>query len=224
MRDIFKKYKLEDNTIDFLGHAVALFNADEYLNQPAAEALKKIQLYVDSLGKYGDSPFLYPIYGLGGLPESFSRLCAIHGGTYMLNTPVNDILFTSGKVSGIKSGQEEAKAPLVICDPSYILGSPSTQGKVKAVGKVIRAICILDHPIPNTNDSTSCQIIVPQKQVGRRSDIYISMISSAHAVCSKGLYIAMVSANVETSTPELEIRPALDLLGPTLETFSEITT
>jgi Rab GDP dissociation inhibitor len=24
MRDIFKKYKLEDNTIDFLGHAVAL--------------------------------------------------------------------------------------------------------------------------------------------------------------------------------------------------------
>ena len=224
MRDIFKKYKLEENTIDFLGHAVALYNADEYLNQPAAEALKKIQLYVDSLGKYGDSPFLYPIYGLGGLPESFSRLCAIHGGTYMLNTPVNDIILTSGKVSGIKSGQEEAKAPLVICDPSYVLGSPSTQGKVKAVGKVIRAICILDHPIPNTNDSTSCQIIVPQKQVGRRSDIYISMVSSAHAVCSKGLYIAMVSANVETSTPELEIRPALDLLGPTLETFSEITT
>ena len=142
----------------------------------------------------------------------------------MLNTPVNDIIFTNGKVSGIKSGQEEAKAPLIICDPSYILGCPSTQGKVKAIGKVIRAICILDHPIPNTNESTSCQIIVPQKQVGRRSDIYISMVSSAHAVCSKGLYIAMVSANVETSTPELEIRPALDLLGPTLETFSEITT
>ena len=34
----------------------------------------------------------------------------------------------------------------------------------------------------------------------------------------------MVSANVETSTPELEIRPALDLLGPTLETFTEIST
>jgi ATP-dependent Clp protease ATP-binding subunit ClpX len=34
------------------------------------------------------------------------------------------------------------------------------------------------------------------------------MVSSAHAVCSKGLFIAMVSANVETSTPELEIRPA----------------
>lgn len=34
----------------------------------------------------------------------------------------------------------------------------------------------------------------------------------------------MVSANVETSTPELEIRPAIDLLGPTLETFVDIST
>ena len=88
MRDVFKKFKLEENTIDFLGHAVALYNDDNYLQAPAEESLKKIQLYVDSLGKYGDSPFLYPVYGLGGLPESFSRLCAIHGGTYMLNTPV----------------------------------------------------------------------------------------------------------------------------------------
>ena len=171
MRDVFKKFKLEDNTIDFLGHAVALYNDDNYLDRPAADSLKKIQLYVDSLGKYGDSPFLYPIYGLGGLPESFSRLCAIHGGTYMLNTKVDEILMQSGKVVGIKSGEEEAKAPMVICDPSYVLQSKdgALASKVKPVGKVIRAICILDHPIPSTNDSTSCQIILPQKQLGRQS-------------------------------------------------------
>lgn len=89
----------------------------------------------------------------------------------MLNTKVDEILVKDGKVCGIKSGEEEAKAPLVICDPTYVLGSASgaLAGKVKAVGKVIRAICILDHPIPNTNDSTSCQIILPQKQLGRKS-------------------------------------------------------
>lgn len=42
MRDVFKKFKLEDNTIDFLGHAVALYNDDNYLQAPAAESLKKI--------------------------------------------------------------------------------------------------------------------------------------------------------------------------------------
>lgn len=152
MKDVFKKFKLEDNTIDFLGHAVALYTNDVYLNQPAVVPIKKIQLYMDSLGKYGDSPFLYPIYGLGGLPESFSRLCAIHGGTYMLNTKVDEILMSDGKVTGIRSGSEEAKAPMIICDPSYVKG----MNKVKETGKIIRAICILDHPIPNTNDSTSC--------------------------------------------------------------------
>lgn len=45
------------------------------------------------------------------------------------------------------------------------------------------------------------------------------MVSSTHAVCAKGLYIAIVSATVETSNPMAEIQPALDLLGPVLEMF-----
>ena len=164
MRDVFKKYSLEDNTIDFLGHAVALYRDDDYMEQPAIDCLKKTMLYMESLGKYGDSPFLYPVYGLGGLPESFSRLCAIHGGTYMLNTKVDEILFENGKVCGIRSGEEQARAPLIICDPSYVRDLKKT----REAGKIIRAICILDHPIPNTNDSASCQIILPQKQLGRK--------------------------------------------------------
>lgn len=110
-----------------------------------------MQLYLESIGRYGDSPFLYPIYGLGGLPEAFSRLCAIHGGTYMLNTPVDEILFDdAGKVKGIKSGDQTATAPLVICDPSY-----TSSDRVKVIGKVIRAICLMNHPIPDTKDAQS---------------------------------------------------------------------
>lgn len=35
--------------------------------------------------------------------------------------------------------------------------------------QVVRCICIMSHPIPNTNDSLSCQVILPQAQVGRNS-------------------------------------------------------
>lgn len=168
MNALFKKYSLEENTIDFLGHAVALHTNDSYRAEAAMETVKKMQLYTSSLGKYGDSPFLYPVYGIGGLPESFSRLCAIHGGTYMLNTPVEQVVIEDGKVAGIISNGEKATAPMIICDPSYVEGL----GKTKVVGRVIRAICILDHMIPNTNNASSVQIILPQKQLNRKSGKY----------------------------------------------------
>jgi Rab GDP dissociation inhibitor len=138
----------------------------------------------------------------------------------MLNTPVDEILFdANGKVYGIKSTEGEAKAPLIICDPTYA----HKYDKVTVVGKQIRSICILDHPLPNTNNATSCQIILPQKQLGRQFDIYVNMVSFAHAVCGKGLYLAMVSTTVETANPEAEIQPALELLGPVLEQFVSVS-
>lgn len=48
------------------------------------------------------------------------------------------------------------------------------------------------------------------------------MVSSSHAVCAKGLFIAMISTVVETDKPELEIRPAVDLLGDILEMFVKV--
>jgi RAB protein geranylgeranyltransferase component A len=35
MRDVLKKFKLEDNTIELLGQGVALYNDDNYLHAPA---------------------------------------------------------------------------------------------------------------------------------------------------------------------------------------------
>lgn len=40
------------------------------------------------------------------------------------------------------------------------------------------------------------------------------MISYAHNVAAQGKYIAIVSTTVETSEPENEIEPALELLEP----------
>lgn len=40
MADVFKKYALEDNTIDFVGHAVALHTCDDYVNKPAFDTIK----------------------------------------------------------------------------------------------------------------------------------------------------------------------------------------
>lgn len=52
---------------------------------------------------------------------------------------------------------------------------------------------------------------------GYLADIYVSCVSFAHNVASQGHYIAMVSTTVETSNPEEELRPGLQVLGPVME-------
>ena len=183
-KDVIKKFGLESNTVDFVGHAVALYTNDD------------------------------------GLAEGFSRLCALYGGTYMLNRDIEEILYDeNGNFRGIKSQGEEAYGKILITEPSYV----QKWNKVKSVGKVIRRICILDHPIPKTNDVASCQIILPQKQIKRKNDIFIAVINYTHCVCKKGYYLAIVSTMAETDDPIKEIQPAMDCLGPVLETFDKVS-
>ena len=189
-KDVIKKFGLEPNTVDFVGHAVALYTNDDFLEQKSITTIEKMQLYFNSFGRYGNSPFIYPVWGL-----------------------------SDGNFRGIKSQGEEAYGKILITEPSYV----QKWNKVKSVGKVIRRICILDHPIPKTNDVASCQIILPQKQIKRKNDIFIAVINYTHCVCKKGYYLAIVSTMAETDDPIKEIQPAMDCLGPVLETFDKVS-
>jgi Rab GDP dissociation inhibitor len=51
-------------------------------------------------------------------------------------------------------------------------------------------------------------------------DIYIAVVSSAHSVCPKGYYIAIVSTIAETSANHhLELAPGFERLGRIEEKF-----
>ncbi|KAK0464983.1 GDP dissociation inhibitor [Desarmillaria tabescens] len=226
MKTVYDKFGLEPGTQDFIGHAMALYLDDDYITKPARPTYNRIVLYTSSMARYGKSPYIYPLYGLGELPQSFARLSAIYGGTYMLDKAIDEIVTDAdGKFVGVTSGGETVKAKQVIGDPSYFGAGKISGGKVRVIEehKVVRAICFLKHPIPGTDDSDSCQIIIPQNQVGRRNDIYIAMVSSTHNVCAKDIYVAIVSTIVETDKPELEIAPGLKLLGPIHDKFVSIT-
>jgi Rab GDP dissociation inhibitor len=184
MKDVYDKFGLEATTRDFIGHAMALYQTDAYLTEKgkAPETIERIRLYGHSVSRYGKSPYIYPLYGLGELPQGFARLSAIYGGTYMLNTSVDEIEYDGAKAVGIKAtmhdkgGDSEpmkfsTKAKKIIGDPSYF------PGKVQVVGHVLKAICILNHPIAGTDNSDSAQLIIPQSQVGRKNGEYLRACS-----------------------------------------------
>ena len=72
-----------------------------------------------------------------------SLISLFNGGTYKLNRDVEEILYDeNGKFRGIKSQGEEAYGKTLTTELSYV----QKLGKVKSIGKVIRRICILNHP------------------------------------------------------------------------------
>jgi len=219
MRELYNEFGLVDTTHQFISHAMCLELDEAHMDKPAADTVKNLQTYCYSLARYGTSPYIYPVYGLGGLPEGFSRICAIHGGTFMLNQDVDEIIFEDGKASGIKAGNKMAKAPMVIGDPSYF-----SKDKVQATNSVVRSICILNHPIPNTGDSDSAQVIIPGPQVGRTNDIFVCSVGHGMQVSAPGIYIAIVSTIVEKGNPEEDLAPGLELLGPIKKRFTSVQT
>eukprot|EP00835_Amoeboradix_gromovi_P003848 NODE_271_length_12205_cov_0.703205.p4 type:complete len:339 gc:universal NODE_271_length_12205_cov_0.703205:4436-3420(-) len=161
---MFDQFGLEPGTRDFIGHAMALYLDESYLTLPAWDCIERIQLYMTSLLRFGKSPYVYPLYGLGELPQSFARRSATYGGLFMLDTPTS-VNFTENKVTSVQTKEGLVQCNLVISDPGYF------PEHVQTVGKVVRAICFLNHVIPDTENSDSCQIILPQNQVNRKNDM-----------------------------------------------------
>lgn len=214
MAALFKKFGLEPNTQDFIGHSLALHRDESYKDRAAFETMERMQLYVDSMARFGKSPYIYPLYGLGELPQGFARLSAIYGGVYMLSKPFFGVeMGEDGKVVGVKStpdegdGEAVVRAPIVVASPDYF------PERTVERGQVVRAICIMQGQAPGTDAAASCQIIVPGSQCGRNNDVYVTVLESSHQVAPRGRFIGIVSTSVETGNPIKELEAGLKLLG-----------
>jgi len=242
MSIIYDNFGLDNNTQDFVGHAIALHTNETYKTRPCGETFSRIVLYAESVARYGTSPYLYPLYGLGELPQGFARLSAIYGGTYMLHRPIEGFDYDeAGKIVAVRAPDPDdeaqtvkaVKCKMVIGDPSYF------PEKTKKVGKVARAICILNHSIdktygtappsemePKGGGALSTQIIIPANQImpvgSKKSDIYVCAVSDAHHTAAKGKWIAIVSTQLDTEDPGKELALGMSLLEPIEESFIRV--
>ena len=91
----------------------------------------------------------------------------------VMREPAVFLVFFFRLILNLKETSDEVMITLIfLCLCCHGCGSyfPISE-QVKKVGRVARAIAIMNHPIPHTDDSHSVQIILPQKQLGRKSDM-----------------------------------------------------
>ena len=115
--------------------------------------LVALQKTLNSLGKYGKSPFLCTKYGNSELPQAFCRLCAVYGGVYMLRVGIDSFAVTES----ISDGDEKYEAD------EYVTGVIMKDGKKMLSKNVIVApeyiSCMMKKTIAmNKNYTRSKQI------------------------------------------------------------------
>ena len=67
--EFLQHHKLSENLQHFLIHSIAMTTPDT----PTATALVATRHFLKCLGRYGNTPFLFPLYGLGEIPQCFCR-------------------------------------------------------------------------------------------------------------------------------------------------------
>uniref|UniRef100_A0A3P8WYU8 Rab proteins geranylgeranyltransferase component A n=1 Tax=Cynoglossus semilaevis TaxID=244447 RepID=A0A3P8WYU8_CYNSE len=86
--DFLSDQQLGENLQHFLLHSIAMVTE----NTPTEVGLAATRHFLRCLGRYGNTPFLFPVYGLGEIPQCFCRMSAVFGGVYCLRHSVHCLL------------------------------------------------------------------------------------------------------------------------------------
>ena len=228
-KELGNKFGLEENTLDFIGHSIALYSDDNFLENKSIDAIKKIKFYQENLLiindknkslQYYSTPFIYPIWGFQKIYKNYEREMYLYDYKYQDENDVDEILYDEKNIfKGIKTKKGEIiHGKILLSSPEYM----TKFNKVEKKGKIIRRIIISQTPIFNSNLGDSCQIIIPKMQTGGKNDIYLLQLSYGHCVSKKGFYVIFISSWDDGRNINQQLKPVMDVLNldkDTIEIF-----
>jgi Rab proteins geranylgeranyltransferase component A len=112
--DLMKQQKLSKNLIHYILYAMCMGNEKTTFE----EGLQSIKTYLTSIGRYGNTSYLFPMFGCGEIPQCFCRLCAVFGGIYWLGQSVTDTKIEDKETENVVSmnfGEQRITAKKIVC-------------------------------------------------------------------------------------------------------------
>ncbi|XP_062563454.1 rab proteins geranylgeranyltransferase component A [Armigeres subalbatus] len=213
--EYLKNQKLTPNLIHYLLYTIAMGN-DQTSCRAGLEGVKKFLL---SLGRYGNSPFLFPMYGCGEIPQCFCRLCAVFGGVYCLSRPIGGINFAKN-VDGrcfqsLKCGSQTIEAKSLVIGQGYVTKEIFQDGeqieqRQKRCGHMARAVFLINVPLGGASQNTGgggvALMKLPPVQ-GHEDGATIIQLAHFSGTCPKEIYLIHVTAKSVSGDPKVDLEP-----------------
>ncbi|NXI54013.1 RAE2 geranylgeranyltransferase, partial [Chloroceryle aenea] len=200
--------KLTPSLQHFILHSIAMVSETDSSTLEGLQATKK---FLQCLGRYGNTPFLFPLYGQGEIPQCFCRMCAVFGGIYCLRHPVQCLVVDkeSGRCKAIVDhfGQR-ISANYFIVEDSYLSESTCTNVCYRQIS---RAVLISDQSVLNTDSEQQVSILtVPPVDPGKAAVCVIELCSST-MTCMKDTYLVHLTCP-STKTAREDLEPVVQKL------------
>ncbi|XP_004439638.1 PREDICTED: rab proteins geranylgeranyltransferase component A 2 [Ceratotherium simum simum] len=199
--EYLKTKKLTPSLQHFVLHSIAMTES----SCTTIDGLKATKNFLQCLGRFGNTPFLFPLYGQGEIPQCFCRMCAVFGGIYCLRHKVQ--CFVVDKESGrckaiIDHFGQRINAKYFIVEDSYLSEDTCSNVRYKQIS---RAVLITDQSILKTDSDQQISIlIVPPAEPGTCAVRVIELCSST-MTCMKDTYLVhLTCSSSKTAREDLE--------------------
>ena len=211
-----KKQVLTPKLHDFVVYAIALFSKEPTSSISVEEGISLMKKYLSSLGVYSSSACLINMYGIGELPQAFSRLAAVFGAIYILRRYVSSLLIEDNKYKGLIDSENTTltSTNLVLSSdhiPNLFLNKSNSR-------TISRCICICSNSI--IENESEILLIIPPNTFKNSSAIRILQLDSGMSVCPKGKYVLHFIMESERETAKLDLEEAVTaILGQNINYY-----
>lgn len=180
--ELMKQQRLPPKLIHYILYSMCMGN-DE-LN--FKDGITRIRTYLTSIGRYGNTAFLFPMYGCGEIPQCFCRLCAVFGGVYCLSKTIDSVKIINDEKVQVQCGEEIFTAKKLVHGlGSNILNEELTNEFIS------RAIIITASPFGGSSVNSEMDgggaVLLYHPIEGKSNGITMIQLSHFSGCCPKGL-------------------------------------
>jgi Rab proteins geranylgeranyltransferase component A len=179
-----EKQRLSPNLVRLVRYALTLESSSSVPTTIAA-GMKSLCSHMGSLGRFGTTAFLVPLYGSGELPQAFCRSAAVYGATYVLRRAPIRIVTVDEKVTGVvvqqgtgkMAGEDESPERIKQVSCAHVIApigafASSTSATNMSQKRVLRRISILRGKLLGSNMQQRHGIIIPPDTIGNAATVH----------------------------------------------------